>query len=1575
MTQEQVRAATGVSRADVSRIENGRYTAPNRDMAGRLCVALGVSDALREQALDHFFPPAPPKDTAPERYPANPTGLGEWLRALRPSDMSQGQLAAATGVNQAKVSGIEHGSYTRPSRDVVESLCVGLGVSDELREQALARFFPPAPLKDTAPESYSANPAGLGEWLEALRHNIDMSQQRLAGAARVSSSYVSEIENGLHTPSRDVAGRLCVGLGVSDALREQALAHFFPPASPKDTAPGSYPANPAGLGRWLLALRRKADMTQRKLAAAAGVNRSYVSGIEPGRKMPSRDMVGRLCVGLGVSDELREQGLARFFPPADTAPASYPANPAGLGKWLKALRGKRTQQQLADAAGVSMQSVSRIENGGRPRLRTLRRLCDGLEVYGPRRIEVVRRFHCGHYPGGADPDEEQDFWDLVDTAVGSAEEREQRNRIYEGDGAVGGRRAGYGWIAEYAARRWARSAADRDDLHQVAREAVLAAIVNHAPTAPFIAHAFAVSRGAIRGAYFERRYPGLDHRTRRIVAAVATHLRGVEPAAPSPTPAHTAAALGLTVADVTEALRILGQHSVSLDQPVAGRSGEQMPRQIADPAALAAFADRDFVDSVRADLAGLDDAETATRLVVLHLGYGIPLNQQPERGRGIAAGAAQQLGLSAAQAAEIISTAVPLLRAARTPVDGSEGQGDQRRSGVADAWPGQDPAPGPANPDQGADSLDVHIPRQRGEHQEADISVTTPDAALVAQLRTAAVETAQRAVDQRLGVDSTDDRAGGSEVDATAAWRAAHPGDDVTWVLRSVGGASVSVDVQVNGRTVAGVVVDAAHHVTNADPPIGQPSSASDDAGSVNGAGSQGDPLTTSAADGESTLEVRGTPADADLPPAPGEGPQFPHLVWAIMEQAGSNSLLFAPPYYRALENVEERLSQVVARHRSDRGETTERRGSPDELSVADAENSGGTGSDDTAADVGRQMTSELAESGPQSRENAASQRSEVGCVPEVKRFSEAMGYSGGDWNALGPKIFDDLDGHHTATVPYALRAQWRGGEQRFSSYREAAAHALATGGVVHVFSQWDSYPKVDGQLPPPAGARLDGHGRSLFVRDGQEWVHEWNRNEAQIPRGAIRVGEDTYEYPFADRLFGDAPARGPLGAVALVPSDEGGLVAETAFDPDAARDLATEPKAGQDYPITRMGAGEPLAEIFASERWPRDTGITDEQAAAADEAWRRFPDGRRAAERDLGTADLDEVRLQAITVDRWHAGLDQWLGAERAQQARIGLRLRDAELLARLPVRTEEKDQAARLLLRRTATAPSASALDRQIAEQLVRMVDEADRRVDRLPGMGWVYVAALDLTPISNATVPGRPEWRQLNPRWIEIAIENPDSASQIALHVVAPGTRLAELGDEVMFGVEHARNARRILPGEPTPVVVRFRVDAPRARDNSVLQELDGRRLLADLAAGQAVREVRAVESGETAPVIKNLVVSGDAAAMVGYALQGGPRTGIQRITVLGDPADMGPVEHASESEFPRTSWVRKAARNLQQGKRVRPIRVSEPSVCLVPTTRSHWLRSPLVSTTPTAPIVLRWRSRSPGGTRWMLTSAPT
>jgi hypothetical protein len=127
--------------------------------------------------------------------------------------------------------------------------------------------------------NYTADAVGFGRLLAVLRRGADMTQFQLGVDSRlraISKTYIARIENGDRMPSRAQAHDLFVALRVPDALREQYLAHFYPPV---DTTPTNYPADAVGFGRLLAALHDSAHMTDKQLATAAGVQTEYVKQI------------------------------------------------------------------------------------------------------------------------------------------------------------------------------------------------------------------------------------------------------------------------------------------------------------------------------------------------------------------------------------------------------------------------------------------------------------------------------------------------------------------------------------------------------------------------------------------------------------------------------------------------------------------------------------------------------------------------------------------------------------------------------------------------------------------------------------------------------------------------------------------------------------------------------------------------------------------------------------------------------------------------------------------------------------------------------------------------------------------------------------------------------------------------------------------------------------------------------------------------------------------------------------------------------------------------------------------------
>jgi transcriptional regulator with XRE-family HTH domain len=57
----------------------------------------------------------------------------------------------------------------------------------------------------------------LGEELRKARLKANMTQERLAAAARIDRSYLSQLENDWKSPTVDLLFRICDAIGVSAA--------------------------------------------------------------------------------------------------------------------------------------------------------------------------------------------------------------------------------------------------------------------------------------------------------------------------------------------------------------------------------------------------------------------------------------------------------------------------------------------------------------------------------------------------------------------------------------------------------------------------------------------------------------------------------------------------------------------------------------------------------------------------------------------------------------------------------------------------------------------------------------------------------------------------------------------------------------------------------------------------------------------------------------------------------------------------------------------------------------------------------------------------------------------------------------------------------------------------------------------------------------------------------------------------------------------------------------------------------------------------------------------------------------
>ena len=395
LTQRQLAADTGHTAKSISRIENGGDA--SQAFLRQLCDVLAGSDSevLWQQARDHFFPPA---DTTPAHYTANLVGFGAWLAALRNNaGWTQEQLAVASGRSagsQRYIYSVEIGEQDQVSPAAAHSLCVALGVSNALWQQARAYFFPVA---DTSPAHYPADRFGLGQWLVALRGNADLTQDQLAEAAGVSPSYIGRIENGGVEASAFIIYDLCVALDVAPELRDEGLRWFFRGRFRLLSTDASEHIA-FGYGSWLAALRRNARLTQRQLAPFAGASANYVSLIENGQVRPRRSVARALAVATRVLPEAtvdRDLPLFDGYRLFDTTPSNHT-----LGSWLRAHlhNAGMIPAELASAARLSYMHVSDIvHDEGRPSLEMFRRLCDALDIHGSERIQAARYFYRDRY--------------------------------------------------------------------------------------------------------------------------------------------------------------------------------------------------------------------------------------------------------------------------------------------------------------------------------------------------------------------------------------------------------------------------------------------------------------------------------------------------------------------------------------------------------------------------------------------------------------------------------------------------------------------------------------------------------------------------------------------------------------------------------------------------------------------------------------------------------------------------------------------------------------------------------------------------------------------------------------------------------------------------------------------------------------------------------------------------------------------------------------------------------------------------------------------------------------------------
>lgn len=188
-----------------------------------------------------------------------------------------------------------------------------------------------------------------GDQIRALREERGYTLQDLARRAKLSLSYLSEIERGSKRPSLKTIDKLAVALNVSKTqLIEGELT---------DTG--------LNLGEKIRLIRNDKNLSLQELADKAGISLSYLSEIERGTVYPALNTLKRVADGLNVST------------------TSIMGHEGSLGHKLKHLREEYglTQAQLANLAGVTAGLIGQIEQGKvQPSLKTLEKLAEVMGV-------------------------------------------------------------------------------------------------------------------------------------------------------------------------------------------------------------------------------------------------------------------------------------------------------------------------------------------------------------------------------------------------------------------------------------------------------------------------------------------------------------------------------------------------------------------------------------------------------------------------------------------------------------------------------------------------------------------------------------------------------------------------------------------------------------------------------------------------------------------------------------------------------------------------------------------------------------------------------------------------------------------------------------------------------------------------------------------------------------------------------------------------------------------------------------------------------------------------------------------
>ena len=202
----------------------------------------------------------------------------------------------------------------------------------------------------------------MNERIKALRKKLKMSQDIFAEKLGLTKNYISLIENGNRSLSRQSIKVLCSMFNVNEDWLQNGTGNMF-----KSETYTSYNANQiinGPINERIKELRHTLKLTQQEFADRLGVKRNTVGQWECGINSLTNATIIFLCKEFNVSENWLRNGIGDMF--KSKTYTSYNANQiisGSINERIKELRHtlKLTQQEFANRIGSKRNTVAKYE--------------------------------------------------------------------------------------------------------------------------------------------------------------------------------------------------------------------------------------------------------------------------------------------------------------------------------------------------------------------------------------------------------------------------------------------------------------------------------------------------------------------------------------------------------------------------------------------------------------------------------------------------------------------------------------------------------------------------------------------------------------------------------------------------------------------------------------------------------------------------------------------------------------------------------------------------------------------------------------------------------------------------------------------------------------------------------------------------------------------------------------------------------------------------------------------------------------------------------------------------------------